>query len=137
MTGPSRRRADTGFRAAQSRPGNAAVRGSVGGELTTQGAQLLKTRRRITHYCSDADHLPGIVGKWHDSELHRDACAILSYSRDGQHLAVSVTRLPSAHRSAVSLPVPLAQALRNDNVKRAAEGFSLREAENSRRAAVP
>jgi hypothetical protein len=45
--------------------GQRPVRGGVNGELTAQGAQLLKTRCSITHYCSNADHLPG-AGSPHD-----------------------------------------------------------------------
>src|ERR1700730_1668631 len=47
-------------------------RGRVEGELSAQGTQFLKPCGGVTHNCSDADHLAGIVSKGHDSELDRN-----------------------------------------------------------------
>jgi hypothetical protein len=54
-------------------------RGRMSGELSAQGTQFLKPCGGVTHNCGDADHLAGIAGEGHDSELDRDPCAIQKY----------------------------------------------------------
>src|SRR5690242_1139658 len=123
-----------------SRPGalgSRRARGRVGGELTAQSTQLLKPGSAVTHDRGDADHLAGSAGERHDGELDRDASTLLAHSRHRQDVAISVARLTGAHRGAITLPMPLPQTFRNDDVERTAEGFCLRKAEDAGRASVP
>src|SRR6185369_5776369 len=62
--------------------------------------------------------------------------SVLVQRRHAQHV-VAIASLAGVHDAAVTLPMALAQPLRNDEIERAAERFCFRVAENSPGGGVP
>src|SRR5579885_2331245 len=86
-------------------------------ELPAQRLHLGETLRYVAQDGCDSHHVTLLVAERQDGEFERDARPILAFSRYGQELAGAVTRAAGAHYLAISLPMPPAQPLGNNEVE--------------------
>src|SRR4051812_20815012 len=93
---------------------------SIGPDCVAKSREPLspRTRSDIAHNRGHAAHPAGLVLKGHDRKLHRNPRSVLPYARNREEISVPVTALTRLHDLPVSLPVPGAKVLGNDQVER-------------------
>src|SRR5579883_3194833 len=106
-------------------------------ELPAQRLHLCETLRYVAQDGRDSHHVTILVAERQNGEFERDARPILALSRHGQELAGTITRAAGAHHLAISLPMPPAQLLGNNEVERVADRLAGGEAEEPLGALVP
>src|SRR5215471_10065285 len=105
-------------------------------ELSLQCAHLVEASCHVAHDCGHADHLAVILER-HDGELDGDRGPILANSGNREHIALAVAAFSALHHPPVSIPMPLTQPLRNNEVERARHGLVVRITEEMWRSGVP
>src|SRR5262245_4111895 len=97
---------------------------------------LLPALGVITHNGSNAREVSVRGVEQGDSEGNGEALAIFTQRRDPQDVSM-VTRLTCPHNGVIPLPVPLPEALRDNQVERVAHDFGGRETKETLSGRIP